>query len=71
MTARWHTIRPGSCELRVSRKNGGAVLATILHVATMEYRWLLADGRSGVAASQYAAQRAVRHALRGREGARG
>ena len=61
MTARWHTISPGSCELRVA---GGAALATILHVATMEYRWLLAATPLRPSASQYAAQRAVRRVLR-------
>ena len=64
MTTRWHTVRTGSVELRASRKDGGAVLATILRTATMEYRWLLADGHNGVARTQYAAQRMVRREMK-------
>ena len=60
---RWRRPRSGVDELVIN----GAVAASIVEAGPRAYVWTLAgDGATGAARSSYAAQRAVRRALRER-----
>lgn len=69
--ARWTRQAPRGCMLRadyylVARtQDGGEVLAVIHEMAPQSYKWFLMDETTrGFKESPYAAQRAVRKALR-------
>jgi len=63
--ARWVQSSPTTHILKAAARDGGAVLAKIETTHFRHHVWsLLPSGRSGVASSLYAAQRAVRKALR-------
>lgn len=66
MTGRWQTTFDRDRGSWVSRLvQRGEVLAIVEEIGVLQHAWSLADGRaSGVKESAYAAQRAVRKALR-------
>lgn len=63
----WVASAPGRMILKRCAKDGSAVIGGVEHTGTLSYAWWAATANarvSDVAHSQYAAQRAVRRALR-------